>query len=216
MHHLNNECTESLKRYMKEQQITGFFAEDCYIWMLRPPLQHTWVNFKTEFTLAYQSLRETQAITRSSGFQNDNAAIEQMQTQAIDALAAENEENTIAVDNMATTNTTLADQVQALEILLRALRAENARNRNGGRGRRGGRGGDDGRRRANGCHINNSTHYYWNHGRTRNEAHTSPICTYPADNHDVRATFKDQRGGSTRGCEDQDIAHTAIHSSSTL
>ena len=55
----------------------------------------------------------------------------------------------------AITNTTLSDQVQALEHSLRALCGEIARNSNEGRGGRGGQDGCDERRRANGCRINN-------------------------------------------------------------
>ena len=127
-----------------------------------------------------------------------------MQTQAINALAQANEENNVAFANMTTANTTLATQVQALETSLRALRAENARiiGARGGRGRNGGRGAEGGRGR-NGRRINNSTHYCHTHGRTRNPAHTSTTCNHPGENHDVDATFEDQRGGSTRWIEDQ-------------
>jgi len=189
---------------------TGSYPEDCRQWMLRPSIEHTWLIYKAHFTLAYQTLRETQQITRSSGFHNANAAIEAMQTQAINALATANEDNTNAVANMAAANTTLATQVQALETSLRALRAENARiirgrgQGDGGGGQGGGGGGQGGGGRGRGGRrINNSTHYCHTHGRTRNSAHTSPTCNHPGEQHDVGATFEDRRGGSTRWCEDQ-------------
>ena len=37
---------------------TGSYAEDYHKWIQHPPLQHIWVNFKADFPLAYQFLRE--------------------------------------------------------------------------------------------------------------------------------------------------------------
>ena len=63
---------------------------------------------------------------------------------------------------------------------------------NGGRGR-GGRGFPKGR----GTRKRNTKFYCWTHGAC---AHTSKFCNYPAEGHQIEATFANKMGGSTRFC----------------
>ena len=63
----------------------------------------------------------------------------------------------------------------------------------GGRGR-GGRGNPRGR----GTRRRNTKFYCWTHISC---AHTSKFCNYPAEGHQIEATFANKMGGSTRYCE---------------
>ena len=63
---------------------------------------------------------------------------------------------------------------------------------NGGRGR-GGRGLPRGR----GTRTRNTKFYCWTHGAC---AHTGKFCNYPAEGHQIEATFANKMGGSTRFC----------------
>ena len=169
---------------------TGIYSDDCRSWKRRPQSEHTWANFKPHFTLAYTYLRESQLATGESMFHGANATIHQGYSEAINTLATNATEQHTLVANVVQTNTTLLDQVKALQTQLTALTAagNNRGNNGGGSGRN-----DHGTRR-----INNDESYYHTHGRTRNPAHTSPSCTRKSSNHKDTATLHNQLGGSTR------------------
>ena len=128
-------------------------------------------------------------------FYGANATILQGYSEVINTLATNATEQHTLVDNVVQTNTTLLDQVKALQTQLTALTAagNNRGNNGGGSGRN-----DRGTRR-----INNDESYCHTHGRTRNPAHTSPSCTRKSSNHKDTATLHNQLGGSTRWCADQ-------------
>ena len=65
---------------------TGMFADSYKDWRRLPPLEHTWVNFKTAFAIAHQELRESQVTSQQAGYHRANAALELQQDTAF-ALA---------------------------------------------------------------------------------------------------------------------------------
>jgi hypothetical protein len=95
---------------------TGLFAGACQEWRCRPVAYKTWTNFKTDFALAHQELRESQVTSQSAGFHSANLAhnINQQQNTA-DALAnlatATAADHSI-VSQLTNTNSQLSNQLQ--------------------------------------------------------------------------------------------------------
>ena len=83
---------------------TGIYGDDCHSWKRCPIIEHTWTNFKSHFTLAYTSLRETQLATGGSLFHGANAVVNQGYTDAINTLATNATEHHILVANVVQTN----------------------------------------------------------------------------------------------------------------
>ena len=98
-------------------------------------------------------------------------------------------------------NSTLLDQIKALQTQLASLTTPTPNNKQGNGGGDGGgsgNGGGSGTRR-----INNDESYYHTHGRTRNPTHTSVSCVRKATDHKDTTTLHNQLGGSTRWCDAQ-------------
>jgi hypothetical protein len=76
---------------------TGVFIDACRDWRRRPEANKTWNQFKIDFALAHQELRESQLTSQGAGYQSANSAMVQGQdtqasndswhTQTADALA---------------------------------------------------------------------------------------------------------------------------------
>ena len=182
-------------------QKTGMYADDCKVWKRQTALYKTWAQFKVDFTIAHNELREDQRTTRDAGFQA-NSAIQQETANAIANLAnatlADRETMTAMQTNIGTLTLQLAEAnaklVEALIVSTTLKEQLASRGGNGGqtRGNFSGRGNGG---RGGGAAQPVFDKYCWTHGPTT--GHTGAECTRKADGHKDEATATNMMGGRT-------------------
>jgi hypothetical protein len=187
---------------------TGMFSDACRDWRRRPTADHNWVNFKLDFALAHQDLRDSQLTSKQSGYHNANAAYEDHANAAFEqqqetALALANLASATAADrstvaSLTTTNSNitaeLAKTTAKLTIAwaeITALKVELASLKGGPAS------GHNSQRRT----YPPNTNYCWTHGYKVNHRHNSTTCTRPAEGHCKDATRSNTMSGSQRGRE---------------
>ena len=182
---------------------TGVYRDACRDWNRRTPITKTWANFKQDFNLANQELRDLQSLSHgAAGFQapnhHANHVADKYQHQTLDVLRNLTDSSTadrLAVANLATANTKLAEDLASMKADMQNLLAKfttltnNTNNTNG---------------TSNVISIRNRTgndeSYCWSHGRTRIPLHTSANCRNKKGGHIDTATLHNKQGGSTRYC----------------
>jgi hypothetical protein len=177
---------------------TGLYKEACRDWNRRPPEEKTWVNFKTDFTIAHRELREMQLMTvQSFGNQHQHQQgvafnIEEVTNpiadtaNALNALAEATSADRVAVMNLTQANSTLTLQLSEMNDIIKKMSTQMT----------------ELQKTVNKpkTYNRNSEHYCWSHGRTRNPKHTSPTCNHKKEGHKDDATLHDKKGGSEMYC----------------
>ena len=191
----------------------GEFERECEKWTEKPTNDKTWANFKTHFTRAHKRMRDSKASAGSAGFGRANAVIEETATQLAN-LAQGHAADRQIIEGVQGVNTTILQEVNRITHALDAVVADIAalrlqNNPQGGRGNggrnAGGRGGGN-RGRGRGGRGNpqrtvrqfQNDNYCWTHGHDLHENHTSAICNWPAEGHQVAATKTNHMNGSQR------------------
>ena len=170
---------------------TGIFADDCKIWKRRPANYKTWLQFKIDFTISHQEYRESQVTTpAAAGFNASAPDYAHLETiDAITNLATATAADQTAVANLTTTNATLtAELVKAKAKLVTALEKIAALTSRLGSG-----GGAATPRTGIGSASSERKHYCHTHGFRC--THCSWDCPDPGEQHEKRATARNQMGG---------------------
>ena len=187
-------------------QKTGMYTDDCKIWKRKPAQYKTWAQFKVDFTIAHNELREEQQTTRGAGFHAN--AVQDLQQETATAIAnlanatlADRETMTAMQANISTLTTQLSEAnaklVDALNVCTTLKELLATRNSSNGNGGSNGGGRNGGGRNTGGGNSSSSqyVHYCWTHGIL--SGHTSAECTRKADGHKDEATAADKMGGRT-------------------
>ena len=185
---------------------TGLYKDECKAWNCLVPVSRTWTTFKLIFTAAARELREMQSMSGNTGYVNNVTQDLLDQTAlALNTLATAASEDRQAVANVATvhetvstTLTTILNKLTALQSKVNSL--ENRVGNQEGNGNQTNGNTENGNRNNNRRNNNNNESYCHTHGRTRNDNHTSPTCTHPANGHVTTATLANREGGSNRFC----------------
>ena len=91
---------------------TGIFKDKCKAWNRLPPFARDWATFKLIFTVAARELREMQAMSGTAGYANSVTANLKTQTsEALTTLAQASAHDRITVENVATNNNTILEQL---------------------------------------------------------------------------------------------------------
>ena len=172
---------------------TNDFEDAINKWYSRPAAEHTWNNFKNHFEDARELLKKVRGENmQTSSFQQANyvanevsARIAQTQESILQAFAAQ--QQTMAEQQTAMTAaterneevnaaTTESTQLAILQ-LLKAIKDE--------------------MKTTNPVRTPRRKFYCWTHGGCN---HQSSECRNKKDGHQDNATFRDKKGGSTKGC----------------
>jgi hypothetical protein len=107
---------------------TGLFPDACRAWQSRAIAAKTWAQFKIDFATAHCEFRLTNQTAQQSGFHSANMMIEQgrdesMQetAEAIAQLATATASDRGTVATLTTTNSKLANQLEAAHALIAQL-----------------------------------------------------------------------------------------------
>jgi hypothetical protein len=108
---------------------TGLFTNTCRTWRRRMAADKTWPNFKADFALAHQEIRESQSTAQGAGFQSANSVLEnklQQQTfEALANLATATKSSGSVISNLTDTNSLLTLQLtQTNAKLVESARAD--------------------------------------------------------------------------------------------
>ena len=176
---------------------TNLFPDACREWRRRPIADHTWVNFKTTFTIAHQELRESQVTSEQAGYHNANAAMEFQQDTAIAlanlATATASDRSTVSnlsetnsnlTNDLALANTKLAKAISDIASLKLEIAGLQGSNANSSRSR-----------------STPNTSYCWTHGYRVGRNHDSASCRNPSTGHKKEATRTNNMSGSQQGKE---------------
>lgn len=202
---------------------TGVFPDACRDWRRRPNAEKTWAQFKIDFALAHQELRESQVTAQGAGYHSANLlTIDTRQTtmEAFANLATATASDRSTVSQLSSTNSQLSNNLaettaklntaladnQALkdkvEQLTNQQRQKQARNNSSGHGSSGystsGTSTSTYSSVTSGRKYNNKN-YCHTHGYHIHDEHTSASCRWPKEGHQRDATRTNTKGGSTAG-----------------
>ena len=185
-------------------------------WFTLPRANRTWIQFKTHFERAYQSLKNVRGPTmRNTSFQQQANAISEQVMREItqDRTKVINEVKTVVEDRILhafaqtnipdsvdpanpSINSTITDTVQ-LEILklLKDLRQDFNNSKNNQRGKNPNNTTKKTRKKRPRTDVSK---YCWTHGAWN---HDSADCKFKAEGHQDKATFKNMMGGCTDYCQ---------------
>jgi hypothetical protein len=165
----------------------GLYADACCDWPRRAVLTQTWPNFKATFSEAHRDLRIVQTAAHGTGYQNANAALEDLEadyrrenTEALGQLANATAAGRTAVANLTQANTSLSTQligtanssIRAMETLIGTLQIQlcNLNPPSGSRNRSNQSDYNNSRNDNNNSRNNNNNgRNYNNNGRNNNE-----------------------------------------------
>jgi hypothetical protein len=170
---------------------TGMFPESCREWRRRPVEQKTYENFKTEFSLAHQDLRNLKTTSQGAGYQA-NSVIEnfyvdtQDQISHLASAASSDRSNIQAIVNA---NKVLTDQITLLTKELLAMREHLTKKTTP----------PDYNKNTIGKKRYKNDNYCWTHGYDCHDNHTSSNCKNPKDGHQKDATKNNPMNGSSLG-----------------
>lgn len=103
---------------------TGIFVDDCKEWKRLPPLQKTWIHFKTFFARAHQEWRESHATTAGAQFGANNLEITTAATaNAISELSAATAADKATMVSLTATVQSLTTQLAAVHSQLASTQA---------------------------------------------------------------------------------------------
>ena len=174
---------------------TGMFLDAIRAWRRRPPVEHTWPNYKLHFTDAADELRETRATAQEMGYsqrqhQANNAETDEhedgvaMTAEALVNLASATQADRQMLADLSATNTALAAAVTTQQAEITELKAQLAA-RTGTRNPAGG--------------TSAPRSYCWTHGfYPHPRGHSSQACNRPAEGHKRNANWSNNHGGSQR------------------
>jgi hypothetical protein len=107
---------------------TGLYADACRDWRRRAVLTQTWPHFKADFAKAHRDLCIVQTAAHGPGYQNANAALEDLEadyrretTEALGQLANATAADRTAVANLTQANTSLSTQLGTANSSIRAM-----------------------------------------------------------------------------------------------
>jgi hypothetical protein len=110
---------------------TGLYPDACRAWQSRAIAAKTWAQFTIDFATAHREFRLTNQTAQQSGFHSANMMIEQgreesMQetAEAIAQLATATASDWGTIATLTTTNTKLANQLEAAHALITQLNSE--------------------------------------------------------------------------------------------
>ena len=188
---------------------TGQYHEACREWRRRPQAEKTWPNFKQDFALAHNDLREIALTTQAGGYHGANSATEvyfQTTAEALANLATATATDREAVANLVQSNATLTQQLAArdAEIInltnqLQKLRNKNNNSGTANRNNNNNYNNNNNNRTRYNIRITPNNNYCWTHGYQCGANHTSKTCTSPCEGHKQEATAENPIGGSTYG-----------------
>ena len=102
----------------------GIFKDECKAWNRLPPVARDWAAFKLIFTAAARELREMQVMPVTAGYANSVTANLMTQTsESLTTLAQASAHDRIVVENVATNNTTILEQLEKAITTLATVQA---------------------------------------------------------------------------------------------
>jgi ribosomal protein S17E len=180
---------------------TGVFADACRDWRRRIIAEKTWANFKTDFAVAHQELRESQLTAQGAGYHAANSVLQETwQAQTADALAnlaTATASDRSAVSALSSTNSALSASLATANAKLATAQADivalktKVTNLQGGQRPRTTTPASTERRY-------NNTNYCWTHGWDIAINHKSDNCLYKREGHCNDATRENTMGGSDK------------------
>jgi hypothetical protein len=182
---------------------TGQFVDACRDWRRREALAKTWVNFKSDFALAHQELRESQLTVQGAGYHSANSVT----MEALANLATATAYDRNIVSQLSTTNgnliaaladaTALLDRAQAdikaLQVKMSQITTQQQRQRQS----RPNNNKSSYSAAVTGRKFHNNN-YCWTHGYHIHDEHTSASCRFPKEGHKKEATRKDTMNGAEK------------------
>ena len=203
---------------------TGEFETALTTWFARPPIEHTWANFKLHFTDAHTSLSRVRGSSmRGSAFHQANTTVAALSYEmanirndlvdSINALSNQVTENLYTTEDpppaiapttvqdpqmlaVASNQTALVTAIQDLQEQIRILSQSNNMPRNNVVPRIYRNTNNSSRDNTN-RRRRNISKYCWTHGAC---AHDSFTCESTTEGHKRQATFSNKMGGSQAYC----------------
>jgi hypothetical protein len=165
---------------------TGLFPDACRAWQSRAIAGKAWAQFNIDFATAHREFRLTNQTEQQSGFHSANMMIEQTRddstqetAEAIAQLATATASDWGMVTTLSTTNSKLANQVEAAHALISQLKSEivtlNIKIKPVWQGQRPTR-------------TTNNGSYCWSRGYQVAKWHTSATCNVRKSGHQETAT----------------------------
>jgi hypothetical protein len=196
---------------------TGLFADACRDWRRRPAIEKTWVQFKVDFALAHQELRESLLTTQGAGYHAANALIFDNQQATIDAFAnlataTTADRHTVnhlssAQNHLSTALAEATTKLIAAQADIQALK-EQMEQRNGPYHRKmpnNNNGNNKGNNKSYSSAVTgrkyHNNNYCWSHGYHIHDLHTSDTCRWTKEGHKKEATRENTMNGTTQGKE---------------
>jgi hypothetical protein len=180
---------------------TGVFIDACRDWRRRPEANITWNQFKIDFALAHQELRESQLTSQGAGYQSANSAMFQGQdtqasndswhTQTADALAnlaTATVSDRSAVSVLTATNSDLSSALSSANSKLATAQADITALKTKVASLQGRETGGQTRYPPRTVRTYTNDNYCWTHGYDIHASHTSTTCKYPREGHKTEAT----------------------------
>jgi hypothetical protein len=172
---------------------TGLFPDACRAWQSKAIAGKTWAQFKIYFATAHREFRLTNQTSQQYVFHSANMMIEQgrddpMQetAEAIAQLARATTSDRGTVATLTTTNSNLANQLEAVRVLIAKIKSEIAalkiKLKPVWQGQRPTR-------------TTNNDSYCWSHGYQVGKSNTSASCQVRKTGHQEAATKSDTMGG---------------------
>jgi hypothetical protein len=178
---------------------TGLYPDACHAWQSRAIAAKTWAQSKIDFATAHRAFCLTNQTAQQSGFHIANMMIEQGRDESMKeaaeaiaqlAMATASDRGTVAT--LTTTNTKLANQLEAAHALIAQLKSEIAtlkiKIKPLWKGQRPTR-------------TTSNDSYFWSHGYQVAKLNTSATCNIRKSGHQETVTKFDTMGGLQWGKE---------------
>jgi hypothetical protein len=170
---------------------TGMFPESCREWRRRTAAAKTYDNFKAEFSLAHQDLRNLKTTSQGAGYQA-NSVTESFcadTQESISHLASAASSDRSTIQAILDANKVLMEQLSTLTKELSNLRDTVHKN--------GSPTNNNNNKDGTGKKRYKNTNYCWTHGFDCHDSHNSATCKNPKEGHQKDATKNNTMNGST-------------------
>ena len=181
---------------------TGLFHDACHDWKRQAADENTWDQFKVDFTVAHQEIRESQTTSQAAVFHAVNADFD-MQQEIVEALA--NLVTATSADqrrmaDLTATNTQLTLELATAHCQCTNVNTELAALRLEMSGLKQGKNPTAVSRIFTPRTVRrySNTNYCWSHRYDLDPRHTSVSCNIQKAEHENKAALADNKGGSQR------------------
>jgi hypothetical protein len=181
---------------------TGVFADACRDWRRRPLIEKTWANFKRDFAVAHQELRESQLTSQGAGYHSANSVLQETwQEQTADALAnlaTATASDRSAVSALSSTNSALTASLATATAQLVTAKADITALKTKVANLQSSQRSTTTTPPTPNVRKYHNENYCWSHGWDIAINHKSDNCLYKREGHCNDATRQNTMGGSSR------------------